>query len=211
MTATDLTEVDLIRIRHLVEDHAGSYYGGPLSLGRDDTIRYTVDTVDNLFPDVDYNTLRGLVIEAIDDQPNILDRRLTEADREKRAAVRRDAANGWLDLAHRLITATRHDPLPTEFTGLDVDDRHALAAACVDVAEREDPTHPSVRIARDIVARRWRRGQVDAVTGRAMRLVHAGSRTAALAWLDEAAAEFPDVDWDRVRHRVQVYPAEPEN
>ncbi len=123
-TRTELTEIEQIRIRHLVEDHAATWYGGPLQLGVLDAIRYTAEAhVEKAFPDVAYETLWDAIRAVLNADITILDRRLTDADRHAAACARTFAAQERLGLAGTAFT--EHD--------------YSLAAALVDQAEREDP------------------------------------------------------------------------
>jgi hypothetical protein len=122
---TALTELERVRIRHLVEDHAGTWYGGPLQLGVYDAIRYTAEAhVEKAFPDVPYETLWEAIRAVLNADITILDRKLTDADRHAAACARTFAASEWLGLAGTAFN--EHD--------------YVLAAALVDQAEREDPT-----------------------------------------------------------------------
>ncbi len=142
-TRTTLTEIERIRLRHLVADNAGTWYGGPLGLSRPDTVRYTAEAVvERQFPDVTYNTLWDAISDVLDQHSGILERRLSDADRRIAAAARQEAAGAWLHLAGEALEAA-------DFP---------LAAAFVDQAERENPPGNSTvlpnryEIAREVIS-----------------------------------------------------------
>jgi hypothetical protein len=146
-TRTELTELETIRLRHLVEDHAGTYYGGPLQLGVYDAIRYTAEAVvERQFPDVTYDTLWDAIRAILNQDITALDRRLTDADRAQRAAVRRAAADAWVTLASQALDSD--DP-----------DKLFLASAFVDAAEREDPDYPGLATGRRIISARYEQAE----------------------------------------------------
>lgn len=94
---TQFSPVDLVIIRHAVEDHAASWYGqvGPFTFGVDDAARYTTEGVSELRPLVDRYGLAAVwqaVRAEIDRQPTILDRRLTNDERAIRHRQRTEAA-----------------------------------------------------------------------------------------------------------------------
>lgn len=87
---TELTAADQIHLGHLVDDHAATYYGGPLNMSLSDAVRYTAEAVvERAFPDVDRAALWALVRAELEAHPEILERgRLTDDQRAARAAER---------------------------------------------------------------------------------------------------------------------------
>lgn len=139
-TRTTLTELETIRIRHLVEDHAAEFFGGPLQLGVHDAIRYTAEAyVEKAFPGVAYETLWAAIRAVLNADITILDRRLTDADRAGNAERRKAAAQPHLNAAHEAYG-------PDGGGDLDAALRHIAAA------EREDPTNPAWAHARAAIA-----------------------------------------------------------
>lgn len=206
MTATDLTESDLIRIRHLVEDHAGNHFGGPMHLDRDAAVRYTTDVVENTLPDLgtSYSALWGLVDEMISNDPALLDRKTTEKDRVAAVLRRHAAAQAWMDEANEALMAA--DPWSPQRGNYDDGDPHPYAVACVDAAEREYPDMPALDLVRETIAKRWTRWHARRFTSRALRLVQAGSQKLALEVLAAGQAEHPDaLDWEKLDRRIRTY------
>lgn len=113
-------ELDLARIRNATEDNAHRYYGGPLSLGKDDAARYVAEGHLKQYPLAE--TWRE-VAALLDARPEILT--LTAAEVEQRRTNRANLCEEYAHNAHRHLV-----------TGW-VDDAHGL----IDDGELLDPDH----------------------------------------------------------------------
>ncbi|GAA4439211.1 hypothetical protein [Phytohabitans houttuyneae] len=90
------TPPELAMIRHAVQDYAGRWYGqvGAMTFGRDDAARYVSEG--HLGMLCDRYTLKQVwraVAEVINEDPAVLELRLSDAEVEERAAARRAAAD----------------------------------------------------------------------------------------------------------------------
>jgi len=126
----NLTEVEAVRVAHLVADHAAEFYGqcGPFSFGFDDAVRYNVEGyVGKVITTVAWNVLYEAVAGELAAHPEILSAgRLTPAELAARKGARQDAAQVYDDLAGEAFKAGDYP----------------LAAAYLDAAERQCPEGP---------------------------------------------------------------------
>lgn len=199
-----LSEIDIIRIRHLVEDHAGNFVGGSMDLGPSDAVRYMVDVVENTYSGLARDAVRAAVTAIIDEDPAILNKRTTERDRVAAELRRHAAAQEWMTEASEALRAA--EPWSPRRHDYDEDGPHPYVVACIDAAEREYPDMATLAMTRDAIADRWLGWRVRQIVSRAMRATHGGSQRGGMEILDAGAAAFPDAaDWDLHRRKVRDY------
>lgn len=199
-----LSEIDLIRIRHLVEDHAGNHYGGPMGLGRDDAVRYTTDVVLNTYTGLDQDTVTDAVTAILDADPAILNRKTTEKERVAAELARYTEAQRWMLTSKEVLKAA--EPGAPDRHDYDDGDPFPYSVACVDYAERTYPDLPMLDLVRETIANRWARWAVRRIVSQAMRVVQAGSQRQALAVIADGADRFPNGhDWNALRREIREY------
>lgn len=93
----DVSPVDMVRIRHAIEDHAGRWYGqvGPFVFGRWDCARYLTEGVlSKLGQDRgwDWSELWDFVDGYLAEHPQVMQVRYTDEQIRQREQARTDAA-----------------------------------------------------------------------------------------------------------------------
>lgn len=85
---SELSPVDLARVRIAVEDHAAAYYGGPMHLGRADAVRYVTEAYLKTLP---WKAAWRAVEAEVDARPEVLT--WTEMQRAENKIARAEACN----------------------------------------------------------------------------------------------------------------------
>jgi hypothetical protein len=89
-----LIAVEMAIVAHACEDFAGRYIGGIFGFGRSDAIRYVAEGhLRPLSGRYDFATLCAAVAEFVDTHPEVLDRRLSDAEVDAQQARRDGDAN----------------------------------------------------------------------------------------------------------------------
>lgn len=106
MTTASFTPVDRARVRLAVEDYAGRYHGGPLGLGREDTIRYLVEGhLAALEGRYGTQAVWDAVAEVLLEHPEALEQQWTEAELTARQRARAARADELVAEAGRALKA----------------------------------------------------------------------------------------------------------
>lgn len=139
----DVNHVDQVRIAHIIEDHAGRYFGlvGSDTYSESDCARYlTEGPLKRLCEDRGWNwrTLWTLVAKHLKEHPQVMGVRYTDAQIADRKAARNAAA--------KALIAEAEAPFAEE--------RFADVLTLIDQAELTSPDFDQFEIYRDIVAQR---------------------------------------------------------
>ena len=125
MTIT-FTPADRARVRLAVEDYAGRYHGGPLGLGREDTVRYLVEGhLAALERRYGTQAVWDAVAEVLAEHPEALKQQWTETELAVRQRARAARADELLATAGRALKIGNRE----------------RALALVDEAELAAPDH----------------------------------------------------------------------
>jgi hypothetical protein len=119
---------ELVMIRHAVEDHAAGWYGqvGPFTFGREQAARYTSEgPLSGLCDRHGLPAVWRAVAEVIEENPQVLEHRLSDEERAQRQQQRAEHAGRLADEAAAAFQAG--------------DQPRALEL--IDQAELADPTH----------------------------------------------------------------------
>jgi len=106
MTTASFTPIDQARVRLAVEDYAGRYYGGPLGLGREDTIRYLVEGhLSALERRYGTQAVWDVVAEVLLEHPEALEQQWTEDEVTARQRARAARADELVAEAGKVLKA----------------------------------------------------------------------------------------------------------
>jgi len=104
------TPAEEAQIRQAAEDYAGRYFGGPLGLGREDAARYVAEGhLGGLCDRHGLAVVWQAVADHVDRHPQVLDRRLSDAEIRQRQTARAAEARELSRQAARAFRAGQLD------------------------------------------------------------------------------------------------------